>query len=247
MPGVPVELIQSVTPGTVQLAGKLVSPKFLGKFGGKVVRGAARFAGRFFRSKKPKLGVHPGVRAARGGSAITRGKLDLGGGQAFRAGGTSFNVRTAARAGAAAVGVGGAVAVGKLVRPTAAVHVAMGGTNTAPRVSFSTPAPRAVSRAASSPASSPGPMPASSSGRQKRCGCPPGQRMLCFKRKHNPEAEAKRRARRKAARESSKAKTAKRTARAKAQAHARKVSRHTRAVNKKLRKAVRRVTRGRRR
>lgn len=245
MPGVPVELIQSVTPGTVQLAGKLVSPKFLGQFGGKIVRGVARYAGRWFRSKKPKLGVHPGVRAARGGSAITRGKLDLGGGQAFRAGGTSFNVRTAAKAGVAAIGVGGGVALGKVVRPTAAVHVAMGGTNTAPRVSFSSPAPRAVSRAASSPASSPGP--ASSSGRQKRCGCPPGQRMLCFKRRHNPEAEAKRRARRKAARESSKARTAKRTARAKAQAHARKTARHTRAVNKKVRKAVRRVTRGRRR
>lgn len=243
MPGIGTAIASNL-PGEVQVAGKVLLGQS-GKVGAKVIRGAAKLVGRFFRSKKPKLGVHPGVRAARGGSAITKGKLDLGGGQAFKAGGTAFNVRTAAKAGVAALGVGGAVAVGKVARPTAAVHVAMGGTNTAPRVSFSSPAPRAVSRAASAPASSPGP--ASSSGRQKRCGCPPGQRMLCFKRKHNPEAEAKRRARRKAARERSKAKTAKRTARAKAQAHARKASRHARAVSKKVRRAVRRVTRGRNR
>lgn len=222
-------LITENLPGETQLAGKYLIGSGAARVGRAVIRKGFQVLGRWFRSRKaPKAGVHPGMRAARGGSPITRGKLDLGGGQAFRAGGTAFNLRTAAKAGAAALGVGGAVAIGKVARPTAAVHVAMGRSTTAPRVSFSS---------APAPARASSPMPASSpSGRQqKRCGCPPGQRMLCFKRKHNPEAEAKRRARRKAAREKSKARTAKRTAKAKAAVARRKSARAARGVRRALR------------
>lgn len=221
-------MIAESLPGTTQLAGKYLIGKGAGRLGGKVIRGVFA-AGRWFRSKISK-GMRPGVstaiRAARGGSPITSGKLDLGGGRAFSAGRSAFNIGSAAKkAAVAAIGVGGSVALGKVVRPKPAVQVAMGRSTAAPRVSFS-----------SSPMSAPAPAPSGSSApRQKKCGCPPGQRMLCFKRKHNPEAEAKRRAKRKAAREKSKAKTAKRTAKAKAASARRKSARAARGVRRALR------------
>jgi len=234
--------IAGTVPGTSVLGeiGATVGKSILRRAGNAIVRGGVR---RFFRSIKGKITAKPGVgkvatarRVLAGGSKVTSGPLNLGKGTpAFRAGGTSFNIRTAAKAGGAvaAVGAGSAFALGHAGRPSAAVSVAS--TRVSP-VGASHPAPVASARSA------PSPSPGTSSGSPKRC-CPPGSRMLCFKRKHNPEAEAKRRARRKAARTKSKAKTAKRTAKAKAAVARRKAARTAR----KVRKATSRVLRGRKR
>lgn len=207
----------TVLPGSGALStiGKRIAPNLVRK-------GVRRFFRGFGKGKKVGgVGAHPGIRTARGGSAITSGKLDLGGGKSFSPG-AAFNMRTAAKVGAAgaagvaAVGVSHGVSIGKSVRPSAAVSVSHG-TATSP-ISRSSPAPRSSSASSS-----------------KRCGCPPGQRMLCFKRRHNPEAEAKRRARRKAAREKSKGKTAKRHAKERAAIERRKSTRRARGVRRVLR------------
>jgi len=234
--------IAGTVPGTSVLGeiGQKVGSSLLRRAGNAVIRGGVR---RFFRSIKGKITSKPGVgkinaarRTIAGGSKVTSGPLNLGKGtKAFRAGGTSFNIRTAAKGAAAvaAVGAGSSFALGHAGRPSAAMSVAS--SRVAP-AGAAHPAPIA------SPRSSPSPSPGTSSGSPKRC-CPPGSRMLCFKRKHNPEAEAKRRARRKAARNKSKEKTAKRTAKAKAAVARRKSARTAR----KVRKAASRVLRGRKR
>lgn len=207
--------------GAVGTIGKAVGQRV----GSKLIRGASRTIGRWFRGAKGKrVGVHPGIRTARGGSAVTSGKLDLGGGKSFRAG-SAFNIggwRAAATA--AKVGAGGAAAVGvsRLVRPSAAVTAAngMSSAQLSPRTSS---APRS-----SSPTRA-------SSGTGTRC-CPPGQRHLCFKRKRNPEAEAKRRARRKAARE----KTKERVARARGSRRSGAPSAKQRAARARFAKAAKR-------
>jgi hypothetical protein len=232
--------IAGTVPGTSVLGeiGTRVGSSLLKRAGSQIVRTGVR---RFFRTIKGKFSAiaKPGVgtarRAAVGGSKITSGKLILGPKQAFKAGGTAFNVRMAGKAGVALAGVGaGAVALGKQVKPSAAVSVASAHVVPAGAAHA---APVASARTASSPSPAMG-----SSSSSKRCGCPPGQRMLCFKRKHNPQAEAKRRAKRKAAAAKSKAKTAKRTAKAKAAVARRKSARTAR----KVRKAASRVLRGRR-
>jgi hypothetical protein len=226
---------------TANIAGTVPGASVIGEIGTRVGGSLLRRAGsalvrqgvrRFFRSIKGKIsGVKPGAataaarRTIAGGSKVTSGKLILGGKQAFRAGGTAFNIRNAAKVGAAAVGVGSAVVIGKNARPTAAVSRASVASSS---VGMAHPAPHASSSPASSPITS-------SSG-PRRC-CPPGARMLCFKRKHNPQAEAKRRARRKAAREKSKSKTAKRTAKARAAVARRKASRGARKVRKAISRA----------
>jgi len=227
-----VDALVTVLPGSGALGkvGQAVGQRV----GSKLIRGAASKVRRFFRGGhggKPGTGASAGRRMVAGGSKITSGPLTLGKGQAFRAGGTSFNIRTAAKVGGsvAATGVGAGLVIGKHVQPSAAVSRASVG---ASPIGAAHPAPIG----STSSSSSPSPRMGASSG-TKRCGCPAGQRMLCFKRKHNPEAEAKRRARRKQAREKSKARTAKRTAKAHAAVARRKSARTAR----KVRKAARRV------
>jgi hypothetical protein len=226
-----VDALVTVLPGSGALGkiGQAVGQRV----GSKLIRRASSKIGRFFRTGKhpAKPGISTARRALAGGSKVTSGKLILGGKQAFSAGGTAFNIRNAAKIGGsvAAAGAGAGLVLGKHVQPSAAVSRASVGASPA---GAAHPAPIGQTSAASSSS----PMTSSSSG-TKRCGCPAGQRMLCFKRKHNPEAEAKRRARRKAAREKSKARTAKRTAKAKAAVARRKSSRTAR----KVRKAVRRL------
>lgn len=198
----------------------------LGKrVGGKLIRSGASKVGRWFRSHH---GARPGAHI---GSKVTRGPLKLG--KTKLMGPSRPGIGTVAKVGAgaaAAVGVGRAVSVGKVVQPRAAVSAAHG-------VSSSS---RSHTQPATSPASA---SRSAASGQQtKRCGCPAGQRMLCFKRRHNPEAEAKRKARRKAAREKSKSKTAKRHAKEKAAIARRKRARAAR----KLRRLVSKKKHGRR-
>jgi len=230
-----VDALVTVLPGSgaIGKVGQAVGQRV----GSKLIRAAGSKVRRFFRSGKvtKKPGVSAGHRMVAGGSKVTTGKLILGPKESFRAGGTAFNIRNAAKVGTsvAAAGAGAGIVLGKHSQPSAAVARAHLGASPA---GAAHPAPIGQTSAASSSS----PMTSSSSG-TKRCGCPAGQRMLCFKRKHNPEAEAKRRARRKSAREKSKAKTAKRTAKAKAAVARRKSARSAR----KVRKAVRRL-RGRR-
>ncbi len=233
-----VDALVTVLPGSGALGkvGQAVGQRV----GSKLIRAAGSKVRRFFRGGRSKPGTG-NIAAARrtiaGGSKITSGPLTLGKGQAFKAGGTAFNVRQAAKVGGsvAAAGAGAGIVLGKHVQPSAAVSRASVG---ASPMGAAHPAPIG----STSSASSSSPMTSSSSG-TKRCGCPAGQRMLCFKRKHNPEAEAKRRARRKAARTKSVARTAKRTAKAKAAVARRKSARTAR----KVRKAARRILKGRKR
>jgi len=227
-----VDAALTVLPG-VGMLGK-VGQAVGQRVGSKLIRAAGSKVSRFFRSGRGKAtakkpGLSPGHRMVAGGSKVTSGPLVLGKGQAFKAGGTAFNIRNAAKVGGgvAAAGAGAGIVLGKNVQPSAAVSRASVGAS---------PAGAAHPAPIGSTSSSPSPMTGSSSG-TKRCGCPAGQRMLCFKRKHNPEAEAKRKAKRKAARASSKARTAKRTAKAQAAVAKRKARR----TAKKVRKAVRRL------
>lgn len=197
----------------------------LGKrVGGKLVRSAASKASRWFRGHGT---ARPGAHL---GSRVTKGPLKLGKTTLV---GSRPGVGTVAKVGAgavAAVGVGRAVGVGKVVKPSAAVTAAHQTGTTRPGVGHaasSSPQPRSSSR--------------SSAGTQ-RCGCPAGQRMMCFKRHHNPEAQAKRKARKRAAREKSKTKTAKRHAKEKAAIARRKRAR----AAKKARALLRGRKKGRR-
>lgn len=196
----------------------------LGKrVGGKLVRGAASKVGRWFRrSGTARPGAHLGSR-------VTKGPLKLG--KTRLMGPARPGVGTVAKVGAgavAAVGVGRAVGVGKIVKPRAAVTAAHQTGTTRPGVGHaasSSAQPRSSSRSSAAGVQS------------KRCGCPAGQRMLCFKRRHNPEAEAKRKARKRAAREKSKTKTAKRHAKEKAAVARRKRARAAKKTRRLLRRA----------
>lgn len=195
----------------------------LGKrVGGKLVRSAASKAGRWFRAARGT--ARPGAHL---GSRVTKGPLKLG--KTKLMGPSRPGVGTVAKVGAgavAAVGVGRAVGVGKIVKPTAAVTAAHSTGTTRPVVGHaasSSPQPRSSSRSSAAGA------------QQKRCGCPAGQRMMCFKRHHNPEAQAKRKARKRAAREKAKAKTAKRHAKEKAAASRRKRARAAKRARALLR------------
>lgn len=182
----------------------------LGKrVGGKLIRKGVGKLGRYFRSHHGRPGGHIG-------SKVTRGPLKLGKTKLMGparpglslAGLKRLNMAVAAGGGAAA-----AVGVGKVVRPGGAVSAAHGSSSSTRPLGSSSTSPSSVLRRGSLTQPT------------KRCGCPAGQRMLCFKRRHNPDAIAKRKARRKAARAKSKAKTAKRHAKEKAAIARRKRSR----------------------
>lgn len=176
--------------GTTRSFVKGVAKNVSARVGSKLIRGASSKVGRWFRSVKGKApAVRPGAHI---GSKVTSGALKLGNKQAFRAGGTAFNIQNAAKVGAAsvaAVGVGKAIGLGKSVQPSSAVSVAHG-SSLAPRMS-SAPnyggTKEGISQGYIKPQTQPSPRrtPAKRvTSKGARCGCPAGKKHVCFKKSY---------------------------------------------------------------
>jgi len=199
---------------------------------GKVARRVGSKLGKLLR-RKPRAGH---LRPA-GSSRVTKGALMLGKTKLLP---TRPGIGTVTRWGVGA-GAAGAAAAAAAHRQSAAPairagHLAGPHPITQPGSGVRATSPRTMPHSMPRSSSSTRTSPTSGSARSKQCGCPKGSRMMCFKRHHNPEAVAKRKARAKAARAKSKSKTAKRHAKEKEAVARRKRARALRKARKLLRR-----------